>query len=232
VRIWAESHGYFFQNLGREGHDGMIGAAPTDAKFEPVTTVSWRDVIVWLNALSEMSGLTPVYRDHALGAMIVRDSRDANASVVDGVITWNYNGYRLPTSDRWEMAARWTNDTKLSDENVKVDERYWAKGGFASGATGHTQEEKRVVAWYDGAEGGNFTRPVAQLMPNKLGVYDMSGNVYEWVYEWRLNHQGSYRTVRGGSYTSLTSYITVAYVSFAPQDSAESYYGFRILRKP
>jgi len=62
VRIWAETNGYHFDNLGREGDGGTIGAAPTEAKLEPVTTVSWRDVIVWTNALSEMTGLDPVYR--------------------------------------------------------------------------------------------------------------------------------------------------------------------------
>ena len=116
VRVWAEAHGYHFQNQGREGHDGTIGSAPTAAKLEPVTTVSWRDTIVWLNPLSEMSGYNPVYRTS--GGAIIKDSRNANAVVVDAAVQTSNNGYRLPTRNEWEMAARWKNDTESTDDSI------------------------------------------------------------------------------------------------------------------
>lgn len=77
VRVWAEANGYIFQNDGKEGNDGTAGEAPTVAENEPVTTVSWRDSVVWLNALSEMDGKAPVYRTIADGDenTIIRDSR-------------------------------------------------------------------------------------------------------------------------------------------------------------
>jgi hypothetical protein len=56
VRVWAEANGYIFQNDGKEGNNGTASEAPTVAENEPVTTVSWRDSVVWLNALSEMDG--------------------------------------------------------------------------------------------------------------------------------------------------------------------------------
>ena len=50
VLTWAESNGYTFADKGKEGSHGTVGAAPTGAKKEPVTTISWRDCIVWCNA--------------------------------------------------------------------------------------------------------------------------------------------------------------------------------------
>ncbi|MDR0997969.1 MAG: formylglycine-generating enzyme family protein, partial [Treponema sp.] len=63
VYQWATtSGGYTFANPGQEGHNGTAGAAPTEAgKTEPVTTISWRDAVVWCNAYSEKSGKEPVY---------------------------------------------------------------------------------------------------------------------------------------------------------------------------
>ena len=66
VRQWALSNGYAFANAGREGNDGTTGAAPTGAKYEPVTTINWRDMIVWCNAYSEMTGRTPTYYTDAV----------------------------------------------------------------------------------------------------------------------------------------------------------------------
>ncbi len=63
VRVWAEENGYRFLNEGCEGSEGTAGAEPTEAKLEPVTCVSWIDCVVWLNALSEMTGKEPVYLD-------------------------------------------------------------------------------------------------------------------------------------------------------------------------
>jgi len=121
VRVWAEASGYHFDNLGREGNGGTTGAVPTEEnKHKPVTYVSWRDVIVWTNALSEMMRRDPVYRTPA--GLIIKDSRDSNASQVDGAIQTDNNGYRLPTSMEWEMAARWRNSG--GDGAILVGDRY------------------------------------------------------------------------------------------------------------
>jgi len=61
VRTWATNNGYVIVNAGREGSNGTIGAVPTTAKFHPVSSVNWRDALVWCNAYSELAGKTPVY---------------------------------------------------------------------------------------------------------------------------------------------------------------------------
>jgi formylglycine-generating enzyme required for sulfatase activity len=125
-----------------------------------------------------MTGLNPVYR--TASDVIIKDSRDANASVVDAAVQTNNNGYRLPTSMEWEMAARWRNTS--GDGSILVGGRYWTPGSYASGATATiiTKQQREQSHGTNGAPGGNFTRPVGQLLPNHLGIYDMSGNVWEW----------------------------------------------------
>jgi formylglycine-generating enzyme len=228
VRVWAESNGYNFQNPGREGNNGTTGA-PTEAnKLKPVTYVSWRDVIVWTNALSEMRGLDPVYRTPE--GVIIKDSRDSNASQVDSAIQTENNGYRLPASHEWEMAARWRNGS--GDGAILVGGRYWTPGDYASGATADYNNEAatRAVAWYRDATGGNFTRPVGQLLANHLGLYDMSGNVYEWVFDWSPGYEGSYRVIRGGSFSNSALNSQVGYVHFYSPGSANVSLGFRLIQ--
>ncbi len=92
VKDWAEDHGYVFQNPGREGSLGIIGFEPTEnAMYLPVTTISWRDAIVWTNALSEMMGFIPVYQSEF--GTIIKDSTDANQNVVDTAIGASNTGF-------------------------------------------------------------------------------------------------------------------------------------------
>ena len=228
VRVWAEASGYVFQNAGREGHNGTIGAEPTERMLEPVTTVSWRDVVVWSNAISEMHGYEPVYRTS--DGDIITDSRHANGSVVDAAVQTDHNGYRLPTSNEWEMAARWKNDTESTDGSILVDGRYWTPGSYASGATANTADAAatQLVAWYRDNSGWK-TQPVGQLTPNHLGIYDMSGNAWEWTY---TEIWGSYRVIRGASYNNHTNSMQVGSVNISSTGSAYYGLGFRVLRNP
>jgi len=224
VRVWAEANGYHFDNLGREGNGGTTGAAPTEEnKLKPVTRVSWRDVIVWTNALSEMTGREPVYRTPE--GVIIKDSRDSNASQVDGAVQTDNNGYRLPTSMEWEVAARWRNSG--GDGAILVGERYWTPGDYASGATAdyNNTSATREVAWYSGATGGNSTRPVGQLLANHLGLYDMSGNIWEWTF----TPSGSYRVLRGGSYDFYAFDAQVGGVDSSYPGYAYDNGGFRMI---
>lgn len=229
VRVWAEATGYILENKGREGHDGVIGASPTVNKLEPVTYITWRDVVVWINALSEMSGLEPVYRTST--GVIIRDSSSYNAGQVDLAIQTNNNGYRLPTANEWEMAARWKNDTTTTNGSIYVGGRYWTPGNYASGATANYfhEGETRAVAWYSYGAGDsrNYTRPVAMLLPNHLGIYDMSGNVREWTYTSSAN---STRISKGGGYFFVSSVQQVGDNGESGVTAGGSTTGFRLAR--
>jgi hypothetical protein len=153
VKQWAAGNGYTFANAGREGNDGTDGAAPTAAaKREPVTGINWRDVIVWCNAYSEMSGKTPVYKR---SGGVIKDSTNTTACDWAEMDT-AANGYRLPTEAEWEYAARGGGTPDPSGTFADT----WAE----------TNDETTldIYAWYkDNADGA--THPAGEKMANRLG---------------------------------------------------------------
>lgn len=173
VKSWALTNGYFFQNPGH--HINTVN--------NPVDTVSWRDAVVWCNALSERAGLTPVYVDYLAG-QVIRDSRDANADICDRAVNNavnGANGFRLPSQWEWECAARWKGDGN------------WSSGDGPSGTHG----QANAFAIYSNF--GNSAMPAISRQPNYLGCYHMSGNLGEWCFG--TSSAGAYiRNLRGGSY--------------------------------
>jgi len=135
---------------------------------------------------------------------------------------WNANGYRLPTEAEWEFAAKGGIKDKLITEysgSNNVD----------------------AVAWYIG-NSGSRTYQVGTKAPNSLGLYDMSGNVYEWCWDWYGSYtsgaqtdpkgpiSGADRVVRGGSWSNLASIVrSVKRVSSNPSDRNDVI-GFRLVR--
>ncbi|MGC9384550.1 MAG: SUMF1/EgtB/PvdO family nonheme iron enzyme [Kosmotogaceae bacterium] len=232
VRFWAEYNGYTFDNKGREGSSGQIGADPTlTKKNHPVTSINWRDAVIWCNALSEMVGKEPVYRDIYDGVL-----KDSTIEIEDGISVSkidDYNGYRLPTNKEWELAARYIGSNQPTEEPLKseaiyMDGIYWTPGNYASGATDDYENETAVslVAWYKDNSGGS-TKNVGQKTPNASGIYDMSGNVSEWCF----NKSGASRVIKGGNWYSDPKFLRVGdpYSSLQPSLFLNKL-GFRIAR--
>ena len=128
--------------------------------------------------------------------------------------------YRMPSEAEWEYAAR----------SGGEKERY--AGG----------DDVDLVAWY-AENSGNSTHPVGQKAPNGLGLFDMSGNVWEWVQDWYVEDayskrdskgiyagSGSDRVSRGGSWGNFARSTRCANRGSLPPDSRNSNLGARLAR--
>jgi uncharacterized repeat protein (TIGR02543 family) len=250
VRSWAEANGYtFYDNPGREGSSGSSqNTTPGANRQEPVTMVTWFDAVVWLNALTEWvnaktgSNLTPVYYYQSAYTTVAKNSNpssnfekeDDSHSYASAYMKAGANGFRLPTSNEWELAARWRgSDTVNVVNNATFTTAPWfTTGNSASGATANYNNApaSAAVAWYGGSSAGvTKTQAVKGKAANGLGLYDMSGNVFEWCNDYRYT-AGSNRIIRGGSWSITAGFLRVGFVYYFYPDSRYFYYGFRPAR--
>ena len=143
---------------------------------------------------------------------------DANAFCMELNLMTGMN-FRLPTEAEWEYAARGGN-----------------KSRGCKFAGSHSVAK---VAWYTD-NSSSSTHPVGNKLPNELGLYDMSGNVYEWCSDWYGDYSsssqtnptgpttGSYRVLRGGCWRSGAQYCRVAIRGYYYPDYRFNCYGFRL----
>ncbi|MBN1518945.1 MAG: formylglycine-generating enzyme family protein [Spirochaetales bacterium] len=161
----------------------------------PVERVSWYATLVFCNKLSVLEGLTPVYSINGSTnpedwGEIPQDADDVWNSVT---ANWNANGYRLPTEAEWMWA--------------------FFGGVHCLGYEYSGSDDIDSVAWYY-YNADHTTHAVGSKVANELGLYDMSGNVYEMCWDWdgplptthEINYRGpasgNARVIRGGFFGS------------------------------
>lgn len=238
VLAWALSRGYTFANPGSPGgytddRGDTLKTFGPGHDTDPVTTINWRDAVVWLNALTEYYqtetgvNLGCVYRD--VNGAPIRDSRN-NVIVCDKITdAENYaKGFRLPTRNEWELAARYQNGIEWTPGNhVSGD-----TNGYCYPASAGRSIMFRNYAWYLGNSNvfhpASFsTRPVGKKAPNALGLYDLCGNVWEWLFDVDNN---SLREIRGGSWFDGADCLRLGYVSAENPAGTDCNLGFRMAR--
>ena len=206
----------------------------------PVVLVSWYGAIMFCNWLTEM-----------------RDGNTNNAVYTGITASWIYtdtvenadrNGYRLPSSQEWEYAARYIGTTKPTAGNLYTqyialiehggngsltNGYYWTPANYASGAIKDYsfETETRAVGWYTGDPGmggADKLMPVAQKIANQVGLYDMSGNVWEWGV---THGAGSdTRVIRGGGWNTNNQCMQVGLWAAEYPYYEGNFVGFRFAR--
>ena len=227
----------FYTIMGTDPSNPVCSSGESD----PVQVVNWYHAIAFCNKLSIAEGFTPAY-SVTVGGTPIDFGTLAYASIPTGSnaewnaasANWSVDGYRLPTEMEWMWAAMGADTANPGQVNY---------GGYAKLFAGYTGSNLiDDYAWYFN-NSSDRTHPVGTTLPNELGLYDMSGNVLEWCWDWynllyptgaatdyRGAASGTIRIMRGGCRSMDMPFCTVAKRWSAEPEGVASITGFRVVR--
>jgi len=165
------------------------------APRKPVESMTWFDAVLYCNARSKHDGTDTVYSYTS----VTGTPGNGCSGLGSLTISMSKSGYRLPTEAEWEYACRAGSTTDY----------YWGQS-YPPQTAADTAQISAHAWWYNNTPYG--TKPVATKPANAFGLYDMSGNVWQWCNDWYGSYSsgsqtdpmgaasGSYRVLRGGSW--------------------------------
>jgi formylglycine-generating enzyme required for sulfatase activity len=199
----------------------VMGKNPShfkDSELQPVEQVSWLDAVTFCNTLSERERRQPYYKIEG-EPVTIRGGTGQTVTILGG------NGYRLPTEAEWEYACRAPQ----------------SPGGATKHPFGDDRSGLGDYAWFN-ALLTHTTHPVGQKKPNRWGLYDMQGNVWEWCQDrysdvyYQFSPDADppgpastlYRVYRGGGKSTHPTECRPAYRGSRYQWQRDNDLGFRV----
>ena len=208
------------------GSSNWSTASQENQRLFPVNNVSWYEAIVFCNKLSAIMGFRPCYKISDTTNTDTWGEIPTTNNLLWNSVVWDTDadGFRLPTEAEWEFTARGGDANATAWKypyagSVSIDE----------------------VAWYKD-NGGSNIHQVGLKKSTSSGVNDMSGNVYEWCWDWfaritlgdHVNPtgpaQGTNRVRRGGSWLNYARSCTVTYRNCDSPETVYGNIGFRLAR--